>query len=63
MSKYILCNQKYRTLEKHIHIKNELDEDTSLKDIVKFLCKDLTTIFKKVTAYRLANVQPDLQGL
>ena len=48
MSKYIPGNQKHLTLEDRIYIENELNKGTSFKDIARFLCKDPTTISKKV---------------
>ena len=51
MSKYIPGNQKHLTLNDRIYIENELAKGTSFKDIAAFLCKDPTTISKKVRAH------------
>ena len=51
MSKYILGNQKHLTFNDRIYIENELTKGTSFKDITSFLCKDPTTISKKVRAH------------
>lgn len=55
MSKYIPGNQKHLTIEDRIYIQNELDKDTSFKDIARFLCKDPTTISKEVKARRASD--------
>lgn len=55
MSKYIPGNQKHLTIEDRIYIQNELDKGTSFKDIVRFLCKDPTTISKEVKARRASD--------
>ena len=51
MSKYIPGNQKHLTLNDRIYTENELAKGTSFKDITAFLCKDPTTISKKVRAH------------
>ena len=48
MSKFIPGNQKHLTLEDRIFIQNELNKGTTFKDIARFLCKDPTTISKKL---------------
>ena len=55
MSKYIPGNQKHLTLEDRKYIEKSLNEDTSFKDIAKFLCKDPTTISKEVKLRRLSD--------
>jgi len=50
MSKFIPGNQKHLTLEDRIFTQNELNKGTTFKDIARFLCKDPTTISKKVKA-------------
>ena len=55
MSKYIPGNQKHLTLDNRIYIENELNKDTSFKDIARFLCKDPTTISKEVKTHRLSD--------
>ena len=52
-SNFILGNQKHLTHENRIYIENELNKDTSFKNIGSFLCKDSTTIFKEVSVYCL----------
>ena len=54
MGKYIPGNQKHLTLEDRIYIENSLNKGTTFKDIVKYLCKDPTTISKEVKAHRLS---------
>jgi len=41
--------------EDRIYIENELNRETSFKDIARFLCKDPTTISKEVRAHRLSD--------
>lgn len=55
MSKFIPGNQKHLTLEDRIFIQNELNKGTTFKDIARFLCKDPTTISKKVKARRISD--------
>ena len=55
MSKYIPGNQKHLTLEDRIYIENELNRETTFKDIAKFLCKGPTTISKEVKAHRISD--------
>ena len=55
MSKYIPGNQKHLTLDNRIYIENELNKDTSFKDIARFLFKDPTTISKEVKTHRLSD--------
>ena len=55
MSKYVPDNQKHLTLDDRIYIQNKLSKGTSLKDIVRFLCKNPTTISKKMKARRLSD--------
>lgn len=55
MSKFIPGNQKHLTLEDRIFIQNELNKGTTFKDIARFLCKDSTTISKKVKARRISD--------
>ncbi|MDU2589559.1 MAG: helix-turn-helix domain-containing protein [Atopobium sp.] len=52
MSKYIPGKQKHLTLENRIFIQNSLDQGVSFKDIAKYLCKDPSTISKKVKKRR-----------
>ena len=44
MSKYIPSNQKHLSLDDRKYIERSLHEDTSFKNIARFLCKDPTTI-------------------
>ena len=53
MSSLIPGNQKHLTLQERIYIEEPLDKGSSFKDIVRFLCKDPTTISKEVKAHRL----------
>ena len=55
MSKYIPGNQKHLTLNDRIYIENELSKGATFKDIAAFLCKDPTTISKKVRSRRLSD--------
>ena len=48
MSKYIPGNQKHLTLNDRIYIENELSKGATFKDIAAFLCKDPTTISKRL---------------
>ena len=48
MSKYIPGNQKHLSLEDRKYIERSLNNDSSFKDIARFLCKDPTTISKEV---------------
>ena len=55
MSKFIPGNQKHLTIEDRIFIQNELNKGTTFKDIARFLCKDPTTISKKIKARRISD--------
>ncbi len=48
MSKYIPSKQKHLTLKDHIYTENELSKVTYFKNIIRFLCKNSTTISKEV---------------
>ena len=54
MSKYIPGNHKHLTTEDRLYIEHSLDDDTSFKDIARFLCKDPSTISKEVRTHRLS---------
>ena len=53
MSKYIPDNQKHLSLEDCKYIERSLNSGCSFKDIVRFLCKDPTTISKEVKLHRV----------
>lgn len=55
MSKLIPGNQKHLTLDDRLYIEHSLNEDRSLKDTSKFLCKDPTTISKEIKLHRIQN--------
>lgn len=54
MLKYIPDNQKHLTLDDRKYIGRSLNAGTSFKNIVRFLCKDPTTISKEVKLHRLS---------
>lgn len=47
--------KKHLTLDDRLYIEYSLNEDRSLKDIAKFLCKDPTTVSKKIKLHRIQN--------
>lgn len=58
MSNLIPGNQKHMTLDDRTYIEDSLNAGLSFKDIVRYLCKDPTTISKEVRLHRLDDVQP-----
>ncbi len=58
MSSIIPGNQKHLTLADRQYIEDSLEQGRSFKDIAKFLCKDPTTISKKVRLHRMDDVHP-----
>ena len=55
MSKYIPGNHKHLTLDDRKYIQSELNKGPFFKGIARFLCKDPTTISKKVKSRRSPN--------
>lgn len=60
MSNLIPGNQKHLTLDNRVFIEKCLDQDMSMKDIAKPLCKDPTTISKEVKKHRTFHPHNDL---
>ncbi len=60
MSSLIPGNQKHLTLDNRVFIEKCLDQDMSMKDIAKPLCKDPTTISKEVKKHRTFHPHNDL---
>ena len=60
MSNLIPGNQKHLTLDNRVFIEKCLDQDMSMKDIAKPLCKDPSTISKEVKKHRTFHPHNDL---
>ena len=60
MSSLIPGNQKHLTLDNRVFIEKCLDQDMSMKDIAKPLCKDPSTISKEVKKHRTFHPHNDL---
>lgn len=58
MSNLIPGNQKHLTLEDRNYIEQRLNDNTSFKDIARFLCKDPTTISKEIRLHRMSDIHP-----
>lgn len=60
MSNLIPGNQKHLSLDNRIFIEKCLDQDMSMKDIAKPLCKDPSTISKEIKKHRTFHPHNDL---
>jgi len=60
MPNLILGNQKHLTLDNRIFIEKCLDQDMTMKDIAKPLCKDPSTISKEIKKHRTFHPHNDL---
>ena len=60
MSSLIPGNQKHLTLDNRVFIEKGLDQDMSMKDIAKPLCKDPSTISKEIKKHRTFHPHNDL---
>lgn len=60
MSNLIPGNQKHLTLDNRIFIEKCLDQDMTMRDIAKPLCKDPSTISKEVKKHRTFHPHNDL---
>ena len=58
MSNIIPGNNKHLSLSDRQYIEACLRENTSFKDIARFLCKDPTTISKEVKLHRMDDIHP-----
>ena len=59
MSNIIPGNNKHLTLSDRQYIEACLKENTSFKDIARFLCKDPTTISKEIRPHRMDDIHPN----
>ena len=60
MSNLIPGNQKHLTLDNRVFIEKCLDQSMTMKDIAKPLCKDPSTISKKIKKHRTFHPHNDL---
>ena len=60
MSNLIPGNQKHLTLDKRVFLEKCLDQNMTMKDIAKPLCKDPSTISKEIKKHRTFHPHNDL---
>ena len=60
MSNLIPGNQKHLTLDNRVFIEKCLEQNMTMKDIAKPLCKDPSTISKEIKKHRTFHPHNDL---